>query len=387
MKIFFLLSILSFFSCTSHGQAEKSSHKSATTASKQASYSNKLAQRFFSPLAQDLESVNRLYDSLTMEQKAAQMLMIASSDALGFPFATHVKDNFNNGFAQNVIFLKGTLKSFQSQEQYLSRGAQNPLLPLYACDCEPSLLHYKFTDQPRMTTTNKLKDSMMVMASLDSIHRLMNKLNIDINFAPVVDLGNNKAIINNRAFSTQKDTMLRLAKNFIDYAQNNGIATTVKHFPGHGAVVGDTHKGKVWIDGKMTEVPNFTSIIKSASPIFVMVGHIAIRNNAEGYNTPNGNPATISRNIVTGLLKDKIAFKGIAVTDAMNMGAIKNVPNADFEAVKAGIDLVLMPNNPAKLHGQIVAALKQGDALSKQIEQSIKKIILLKVITDRIAQP
>lgn len=384
MQKFFYLSLLSLFSCTSNGQT----HTQQVISQKVVripELSNDLAQRFYFPSKEDIVKLNEIYDKLTPEEKAAQIIMIASSESLGFEYHSYVRPNFDKGYASNILFLKGKTTDFTKQEHYLSNSKKESiLLPLYACDCEPSLFHYKFTDQPKMLATSKLNDSTKVAASLDSIHKVMNQLNIDINFAPVIDLGKNKAIINNRAFSSNVDTMLNLANLFINYTQNNNNATTIKHFPGHGAVVGDTHKGKVWIDGEMTELDNFKNIIKTASPIFVMVGHISIKNNQDGYNTPNGHPSTISRNIVTDLLKKDIGFKGIITTDAMNMGAIKNISNADFEAVKAGIDLILMPNNPSKLHAQIVDALNKKDALSKQIETSIKKIILLKIITGRV---
>jgi beta-N-acetylhexosaminidase len=383
MQKFIYISLFSLFSCDSSGQTP-TQHAVTSKMVSVPKLSNNIAQRFYYPDKEDIVKLNEIYHNISLEEKAAQMIMIASSESLGFEYQTYVKPNFDKGYAANILFLKGKTADFSKQEAYLSNSKkETKLLPLYACDCEPSLFHYKFTDQPKMLVTSKLIDSTMIAASLDTIHKVMTQLHIDINFAPVIDLGKNKAIINNRAFSTNVDTMLNMANLFINYTQNDGKVATIKHFPGHGAVVGDTHKGKVWIDGNMTELDNFKNIIKTSSPIFVMVGHISIKNNKEGYNTFNGNPATISRNIVTDLLKKEIGFKGITTTDAMNMGAIKDIPNADFEAVKAGIDLVLMPNNPAKLHAQIVNALQQNDEFSKQLEASIRKIILLKIITGR----
>ena len=384
MRSLLLLIAFSILSCNSNGQHNTAANSKPKAQKTEKSYANKLANAYYNPSKADLDLLSEIFNKLSPEQKAAQLIMIASSEKLGFPYETSVKPLADKGIAANYIFLKGTSTAFRSQEQYLNTKTHGGLLPVNACDCEATLMHNKFTDQPRMSPTSRLSDSTRLIASLDSIMLVMKSLNIAINFAPVADLGTNKAVISNRAFSTNKDSLIRYNNMFINYSQDNGIAATVKHFPGHGAVVGDTHKEKVWIDGAMQELETFRSIIAASDPLLVMVGHISVKNNPEGYNTPNGIPASISRNIVTDLLKKQLGFKGIVTTDAMNMGAIKNIPNADFEAVKAGVDLVLMPNDPQKLHHQIVAALQANDALSRQIEVSVKKIILLKIVTGRI---
>lgn len=386
MKYFKITAIvgLSILSCSSNGQTPTSvkvqTHNKVATNSRP----NTLAQQFNNPSVQQKQQVIDIYNQLTDEERAAQMIMIASSETLGFPYASYVKPKIDKGVAGNVIFLKGTTTNFKKQETYLSNSITKGLLPIFGCDCEPSLFHYKFTDKKRMLPTSKLQDSLKIVQSLDTINRVMEDLHININFAPVVDMAVNKEIISNRSMSTDPKKLVYLNSIFVNHEQNNNIAATIKHFPGHGTVIGDTHHNKVWINGKMTELENFRNVIKKSDPLLVMIGHISIKNNPEGYNTENGIPSSISRKIVTDLLKKDIGFTGIATTDALNMGAVKNIPNADFEAVKAGIDLVLMPNNPEKLHAQLTAALKANDALAKQIETSVKKIILLKVITGRV---
>lgn len=384
MRSFLLLIALSILSCNSNGQPAPVTPEKTPSKKAEKKYANKLAEAYYNPTKAQLDKVTAIFNELTAEQKAAQLIMVASSEKLGFPYETAVKPLADKGIAANYIFLKGTSSAFRSQEKYLGTKVHAGLLPINACDCEATLMHNKFMDHPKMSPTSQLSDSIRLTASLDSIMVVMKDLNIDINFAPVADLGTNKAVINSRAFSTQKDSLIRYSNMFINYSQDNGIAATIKHFPGHGAVVGDTHKERVWIDGSMKELETFRSIITSSNPLLVMIGHISVKNNPEGYNTPNGQPASISKNIVTDLLKKQMGFRGITTTDAMNMGAIKNIPNADFEAVKAGIDLVLMPNDPQKLHRQIVAALQANDELSRQIEVSVKKIILLKLITGRV---
>ncbi len=109
----------------------------------------------------------------------------------------------------------------------------------------------------------------------------------------------------------------------------------------------------------------------------IMVGHIAVENNP-AYNT-NGMPATLSRKIVTGLLKDEMGFKGIITTDAMNMGAVASIPDAGLQAVKAGNDMILMPLNEKELAYAILAEMDKDPAFKEQVYESVKKIIRMKL--------
>lgn len=382
--LFSALLLLAATSCNAQNDAtQKKTTTTIITKAKTVADTNSLAYQFLHPNAAMKMKVNQIYDSLTNSQRAAQMIMIASSETLGFPYETYVKPLVKKGIAANVLFLKGTTTNFKKQETFLSTQKIDGLQPLYACDCEPTLMHYKFTDKAKMSPTSSLNTTALLQQSLDTINPILNDLNIDINFAPVVDNASNKSVINKRSFGTNNDSIVHYSNQFIRMSQKENIAATIKHFPGHGAVVGDTHKQSVWINGKFTELDNFKNVINQSNPLLVMVGHISIKNNPEGYNTENGRPATTSRKIVTDLLKNDLKYKGIITTDAMNMQASKNMPDADWESVKAGIDLVLMPMDATKLHSKIEKALAQNDAFSKELEVSIKKIILMKMIAGK----
>ncbi|HRP90368.1 MAG TPA: glycoside hydrolase family 3 N-terminal domain-containing protein [Edaphocola sp.] len=339
-----------------------------------------LSNRFFNANLELDKEVDRLYQSMNFQERAAQMIMVASSEKLGFSYLKSVKPEVNKHLAANVLFLKGTKNDFVKQQKELSSNKIEGLKPLFACDCEPTLLHNKFTGEPKMLPTASLKTAEAVIASVDTINNLMDEMGIVVNFAPILDIAANKAIINKRAFSDNPEKIKTLSSVFIKATQMDGKAATVKHFPGHGAVIGDTHKQSVSINGVMTELPTFEAIIKKEHPVFVMVGHISVKNNPNGYNTEEGRPATTSKKIITNLLREKIGFKGIITTDAMNMQASKNFPNADWEAAKAGADLILMPLNVGTLNRKIAEEIEKQTPLGKQFEASVKRIIRLKLL-------
>lgn len=337
------------------------------------------SQLFFEPNDSINKIVDSIYNSLTDQQKAAQMIMTASSTSakLGYPY-NKAKQYISEGYVGNLVFLKGSVQDFTSQVKELN-AINQPLKPLYACDCEPSLMNGKWAGSKPVKKANQQKNVQDIRDNTAIINSDMHSVGVQLNFAPVADNSINQDVISNRAFGTDPKSIIELSKEFIRFSQEDNIATSVKHFPGHGNVKGDSHKNLVFINGDMKELETFKSIIQSEHPPYtVMVGHIAIKNN-EKWDT-KGLPATISRNIVFDLLRKEFKYKGIITTDAMNMLGVSNIPNADFKAVEAGVDLVLMPKNPKDLNQKIVAALAKQDPLSRQIELSIKRIIRLKVI-------
>ncbi len=341
-----------------------------------------LTEKFYHPDARTNAIVDSIYKALSPREKAAQMIMTASSTAekLGYPYSK-AKAMVASDVAANVVFLKGTTSDFKREVKELNQLRGNRLKPLFACDCEPTLLPGKWTDVTGIQSASEQNNAAAVKSNTRKINEIVKNVGVQLNFAPVVDIALNKSVINKRSFGSDAAAIATLSKEFVATSQDGGIAATLKHFPGHGAVTGDSHKQSVFIDGTLTELPTFKSIIQSPTPpIAVMIGHIVVKNNPK-YDT-DGLPATLSRVIATDLLRDELKFKGIITTDALNMQAAAKVPDADWKSVQAGVDLVLMPKDAAALNKKIMDALARKDALSKQLEASIKRIIRLKVISD-----
>lgn len=331
------------------------------------------------------KKVDSVYDLLSITERAAQLIMQATSEykSVGFPYK-QVRANVINKQIGGVLYLKGTTKTFSKNITELNElASKNNMLPLInSCDCEPTLFHKKFTDMDSVTAANEMVTNELIDNGANIISTQMKKMGIQINFAPIADIAYNQDIIKTRSFSADPTEIVERASRFVTTTQSLGIAATIKHFPGHGAVVGDSHKNLVFINGPLTEVNTFKSIIAAANPIAVMVGHLAIENNP--LYEPNV-PATLSRKIITDLLKKEIGFKGIVVTDAMQMRAVALIPNASWKALVAGADLIIIPMNVAALHNQIKKELtKKEGILKKQFEASIKKIIRLKICTGLI---
>jgi beta-N-acetylhexosaminidase len=325
------------------------------------------------------KEVDSIFNKLSIDEKAAQLIMpAASTNNYGLSFE-EIKKLYVEKKIGCILFLKGNSISFRQLNTELKKlSEKNHLLePIISADAEPTLLHNKFTDLKKITPAIEQKSISQVSSNCKIIVETLNNIGIKINFAPVVDISSNKSIINNRSWGNSDDTIIAHSKEFIDYHQKREIVTVLKHFPGHGNVKGDSHKKLVFIDGNLKELNNFKNLIKE-NVIGTMVGHIAIQNNSK-WNT-NGLPSTLSRNIVTTLLKDSLHFKGVVFTDAMNMGAVKDIPDASYKALCAGADVIVAPLNIEKLHNKIKQELDTNGEYKKQFEESIKKIIRLKYV-------
>ena len=186
----------------------------------------------------------------------------------------------------------------------------------------------------------------------------------------------NKDIINDRSFGNDSKKIVELASIFIKTTQDNNIIATAKHFPGHGNVKGDSHKELVFVDGKLTELETFKGII-NAGVIAVMVGHIAVKNNSE-YET-GGLPSSLSPKIITDLLRHKLEFNGLIITDALNMGAVTKIEKPSLKAALAGCDILLMPTDEVKLLNSILSEMNKNQEFKKQVYDSVKRIICAKI--------
>jgi beta-N-acetylhexosaminidase len=322
------------------------------------------------------DQVEIIFKSLTPEQRVGQMIVPAAG-RLGKPDA-ELDELARRGWIGGVLLLNGTTDSFKKYvHRFDSISQANHHLPLvYSADAEPSLINRKISDSQKVPKTAELKDEAEVTAVARTIAQQLKDIGILYNYAPVSDLSLQNAAIGNRSFGSDPAQVERMNKAFITATQNDGVAATAKHFPGHGLVQGDSHKKLVYIDGEMKEVGVYKGLIE-AGVMSIMVGHIAVQNNPR-YNT-GGEPATLNRKIVTDLLKNEMGYKGLITTDAMNMGAVAAIPNASLKAAKAGIDMILMPLKEKETLFAILAEMDKDPAFKKQVEESVKKIIRFKL--------
>ncbi len=360
MRYFPLLIVLLFYTSLINAQSQKFSLQDFYTYDSELEY-----------------VVDSIYNSLSEKQKVAQMI-ITSAGELGKPMAT-VKKLTENDAIGGVVFLKGSKKTHTESINALNEiSSKNKTLPLlFSMDAEPSLFASRIKGAKDVGKTIDIKNEVQSEAVVNTINTELREIGVHHNYAPVLDISVSNEAIKSRSYGSDKDSVISLANQFIRCTQEGGIIATAKHFPGHGLVKGDTHKQSVYIDGKLQEVDNYKKIIEDGV-LSIMIAHITIQNN-EKYGT-DGLPSSCSRKIITGLLKEEMGFKGVIISDALNiMKAVTILDNAPLLASKAGCDLILMPQNENATITAILAEMKKNPLYKKQVAQSVKKIVRLKV--------
>lgn len=327
------------------------------------------------------KKVEEILKDLDAKERIAQMIVVAAGTN-GKPTST-VEGLIRKKMVGGVLMLSGEKDQIKELvHRFDSLASQYELLPLvYSSDAEPSLINRKIKGTQIVPKTVELETVEICDSIATIISDELLSMGIQHNYAPVVDLSPNNEAIKDRTFGNDSATVVKLSNAFINRSQQKGVAATAKHFPGHGLVSGDTHHKLVTIDGEMKEVNNYKSLIENGV-ISIMVGHISVVNN-DKYET-QGLPSSCSKAIVTDLLKQELGFKGIVITDAMNMGALRTIENASLKAVEAGCDMILMEPNEVKLLEDIYIKYSADEAFKNQIDQSVRKILRLKACLNRL---
>lgn len=324
--------------------------------------------------------VDSLFASLDDTAIVAQLIMPAVG-AYGQPLST-IQQHIEKREIGGVLMLNGTKEEFSSwitdfNERNMRLG--NPGF-LYSADAEPSLVNRKIKGSHPVKKANEMTSVDEVRAYADTIAMELKAIGINYNFAPVVDMSPNKTV-GFRSFGKVPANIVPWSDAFIQATQQQGIIATAKHFPGHGLVSGDTHKSLQAIDGELREVSNYPALI-SNGVLSVMIGHLAVVNNPK-YNT-GGLPATASKVIVTDLLRNELGFKGLIVTDAMNMGGVTAVRNSNTKVIEAGCDILLMPLDASKAHAELLKKYRSDAVFKARVDDAAKRILRMKLCVGAI---
>lgn len=243
-----------------------------------------------------------------------------------------------------------------------------------------------FKDYPTFKSVSNMTKKNASKIYKDMAYELY-KSGFNLNFTPCVDLSINKNSIiskKERSFSNDYNKVIDYSKIVINEHKKYNIITTLKHFPGHGSAIGDTHLGfvdatKNW---DRNELKPYISLLKYNPNQIVMIAH-----------TYNGHfdvqyPSSLSKKTIDGYLRKKLNFNGVVITDDLDMLAIKNNYTLEatiINAINAGVNILLFcnfkeenPQLPLQIHNIIVNAIKQGKISENDIKLSYDKIIKLK---------
>lgn len=333
------------------------------------------------------KKVNEKLESMTLEEKIGQMLIISyRSGEMDDTLKSALVNNKPGGFilfAENFTTYDKTLNLIKS----IKETADIPMF--MSVDQEggtvqrlKSLSDVQATKIPAMFDVGKTGDSDIAYQVGEVIGEELEVFGINVDFAPVLDIveSRNQSFIGSRSFGTTPDLVSQMGIQLGKGLEDKGVIPVYKHFPGHGSTTTDSHYDLPVINKTKDELMEkelipFKKAIGEGADI-IMIGHLAIPK-----ITNDKTPASLSKTLITDLLKTELNYQGLVVTDALNMGALTNnyKESEIYEmAINAGVDLLLMPKSSTSAMSSIKASIASGKISEDQINNSVRKILTLK---------
>lgn len=329
--------------------------------------------------------VDSVFNAMTEDERLGQLFMIRAHSDKGPEHIAKVESLIKTYHVGGLCFFQGTpQKQAELTNQYQKLSPKLPLM--IAIDGEWGLgmrMKASTISYPRQLTLGAIQNDKLLYDMGKEIARQMRRIGIHVNFAPVVDVNNNAAnpVINTRSFGEDRDNVARKGVQYMLGMQHHQLMACAKHFPGHGDTDVDSHHDLPVINHDMQRLDSielypFRELIKNGVG-GVMVAHLHV---PVLDDRPN-RPTTLSQHTITDLLKKDMGFQGLVFTDALEMkGVAKNFGSGviEAEALLAGNDVLVLPENPGTSIQEIKNYLKSGKLEQQRIDAAVKKILRAK---------
>lgn len=342
------------------------------------------------------EKVEKIVNNMTLEEKVGQIFMVA-------PEAVDKDGGSTTVFTENIekevekynlggyiLFAPNIVDTTQTQELIKGFKKCSKIQPFIGVDEEGGRVARIGKNSAMgvekiepMAQIGKSQNYERANEVGTIIGKYIKNLGFNLDFAPDTDVltDPNNTEIGDRSFGNDPDVVGKMATEVVKGLQSENVSAVLKHFPGHGGSIGNSHQGfslsnRTEEELKSCEIVPFKTAIENGADC-VMVAHMSLPN-VTGDNTP----ATLSKKVVTDMLKTELNFKGVVFSDSMSMGAItENYGTGDacVKAIEAGIDMVLMPNNLDEAYNAVLQAVKNGKISQERLDDAVSRIIKAKI--------
>ncbi len=350
----------------------------------QEAWSKKQAIRQSELVEKENRWVDSVFKTLSLEEQIGQLFMVAAfyNDSIQINQTINLIKNQGIG---GVIFFKGTAKKQAKQTNHYQSLSRIPLLVGLDAEWGLNMRLEKTINFPKQMTLGALKDTVLIYEMGLEIGRQLQRIGVHINFAPVVDVNNNpnNPVIGYRSFGENPQAVASKAIAYMQGLQAAGIIANAKHFPGHGDTNKDSHVTLPVINHNLNrlnqvELYPFNKIIEAGIQS-IMVAHLHV----PALGSKAKLPTTLSPSVVTEKLRKDMKFKGLIVTDALNMKGVTKFyrpGEVDLKALAAGNDLLLYPLDVEKGIERIKQAIEENDSIVTKslIEKKVRKILKAK---------
>ncbi len=326
--------------------------------------------------------VDSVFQSLSVEEKIAQ-LMVVRANQPGKEYFPEIEKYISEYNIGGLCFFRNHPHHQAITTNQWQSLAKTPLL--LSIDAEWGLgMRLDSTSVfPFQMSLGAIQDNGLIYSMGAMIAEECKRIGIHMNFAPVVDINSNPAnpVIGMRSFGQDRENVMLKGMAYMQGLQENGVIATAKHFPGHGDTDTDSHKTLPVISLSAERLDSielypFKQLINNGLG-GIMIAHLFI----PAYESKEGLASTLSNNIVTGLLREKLGFNGLIVTDALDMKGVTKYHKAgeiELQALLAGNDILLLPADVPKAIKRIRQAVDKGELKMEVINDRCRKVLSYK---------
>ena len=324
-----------------------------------------------------------LLNNMTIDEKIGQLFMVQAYSNKDDAHTNFIENLIEKHHIGGLIFMQGTPEMQAKLNNKYQSISKIPLL--IGFDGEWGLdMRLKNTYRfPWNMTLGAIRNNKLIENFGEQVGKHCKRLGIHINFAPVVDINTNpkNPIIGNRSFGEGRENVTQKASAFIKGIQSQHVLANAKHFPGHGDTATDSHKTLPVLDFDFERLDSielypYKQLFKG-DLASVMVAHLSVK----ALEPSEELPTSLSYKVVTSLLKEKLNFKGLILTDALNMKGAANFAkpgDIDLAALLAGNDMLLIPEDVPAAIAKIKNALSEKIISEERIDFSVRKILKAK---------
>lgn len=340
-----------------------------------------------------------IVSEMTLEEKVAQLFIIQPEALTGVAIQTAAGQATQSAinylpvggfifFSDNLVDPAQTREMLTNMRTY---STERTGVPMFLCIDEEggtvsriaSNTSFGVDNVGNMSDVGATGDSAYSRHIAEQIAAYVSELGFNVDFAPVADItdGSDSNVMRYRSFGSDANLVSDMVAAQVEAFNSRGVLCSPKHFPGIGDAQGDSHDESISTDATLDDMQAhsllpFRAAIDAGAPM-IMVGHLSCP-----AITQDSTPASLSYSVITGVLRDRLGYRGVVVTDALNMGAVSNLYPDDLIGVivlEAGADLILMPDDFQACYEGILRAVESGRISEERIDESVVRIIEAKL--------
>jgi len=327
--------------------------------------------------------VDSILSSMTIDEKIGQLFMVQAYSNLDSVHENKIKEMIQNYHVGNLIFMQGTPKKQAELTNMYQSLSKVPLMIGFDGEWGLDMRLQNTYRFPWNMTLGAIQDNDLIRQFGAHLGMHCRRLGIHVNFAPVVDINTNplNPIIGNRSFGEDKVNVTEKAIAFSQGMQSQNVLANAKHFPGHGDTATDSHYKLPVINFDRKRLDSIELYpykrVFDAGMASIMTAHLSIPSLESNAKLPT----SLSKKVVTTILKEELGFLGLIFTDGLNMKGAADYSTSseiDLAAILAGNDILLIPQDVPATVSLMQSSLQSGVLSQERLDESVRKILLAK---------